>query len=182
MTEIPREFICPITFEIMEDPIICCDGYTYEKSVILNLPNSISPLTRQPIDKNNLIPNRNLKDAIERYNASPDNTQLKKLSNMSKLEKFELEQKIKKQEMENKIKKELLEKQKRDNEEFLKKQKEKEQETELVRILEMFNAQNTALFNYGDFSVFNGGMNQYRSTTYTYTDCGKKNIYLQLIC
>ena len=174
MTEIPREFICPVTFEIMEDPVICCDGYTYEKSVILNLPNSISPLTRQPIDKNNLIPNRNLKDAIERYNASPDNTQLKKLSNMSKLEKFELEQKIKKQEMENKIKKELLEKQKRDNEEFLKKQKEKEQETELVRILEMFNAQNTALFNYGDFSVFNGGMNQYRSTTYTYTDCGKK--------
>ena len=174
MTEIPREFICPVTFEIMEDPVICCDGYTYEKSVILNLPNSISPLTRQPIDKNNLIPNRNLKDAIERYNASPDNTQLKKLSNMSKLEKFELEQKIKKQEMENKIKKELLEKQKRDNEEFLKKQKEKEQETELVRILEMFNAQNTALFNYGNFSVFNGSMNEHQNITYTYTEVGKK--------
>ena len=173
MTEIPREFICPVTFEIMEDPVICCDGYTYEKSVILNLPNSLSPLTRQPIDKNNLIPNRNLKDAIERYNASSDNTQLKKLSNMSKLEKFELEQKMKKQEMENKIKKELLEKQKRDNEEFLKKQKEKEQETELVRILEMFNAQNTALFNYGDFSVYNGGMNQFKNTTYTFIDCGK---------
>ena len=180
MTEIPREFICPITFEIMEDPIICCDGYTYEKSVILNLPNSISPLTRQPIDKNNLIPNRNLKDAIERYNASPDNTQLKKLSNMSKLEKFELEQKIKKQEMENKIKKELLEKQKRDNEEFLKKQKEKEQEIELNRILEMFNIQNTALFNYGNFSVFNGGMNQFRNTTYTYTDIGKKKYIFNL--
>jgi hypothetical protein len=88
----------------MEDPVICCDGYTYEKSVILNLPDSLSPLTRQPIDKNNLIPNRNLKDAIERYKIS-DNTQLKKLSNMSKLEKFELEQKMKKQEMENKIKK-----------------------------------------------------------------------------
>ena len=96
MTEIPREFICPVTFEIMEDPVICCDGYTYEKSVILNLPNSLSPLTRQPIDKNNLIPNRNLKDAIERYKTSPDNSQNKKLSNMSKLENFELEQKMKK--------------------------------------------------------------------------------------
>jgi len=80
MTEIPCEFICPVTFEIMEDPVICCDGYTYEKSVILNLPDSLSPLTRQQIDKNNLIPNRNLKDAIERY---------KKISNMSKLDIFD---------------------------------------------------------------------------------------------
>lgn len=173
MNEIPHEFICPVTFEIMVDPVICCDGYTYEKSVILNLPNSISPLTRQPIDKNNLIPNRNLKDAIERYKIS-DNTQLKKLSNMSKLEKFELEQKMKKQEMENKIKKELLEKQKRDNEEFLKKQKEKEQEIELNRILEMFNTQNTALFNYGYIKEYNNGMNQIRNTKYEYCKIGEK--------
>jgi hypothetical protein len=180
MTEIPREFICPITFEIMEDPVICCDGYTYEKSVIMNLPNSLSPLTRQPIDKNNLIPNRNLKDVIERYKASPDNTQLKKLSNMSKLEKFELEQKMKKQEIENKIKKELLEKQKRDNEEFLKKQKEKEQEIELNRILEMFNAQNTALFNYGYVKQYNFGMNQFRNTHYEYCKIGEKKYIFSL--
>jgi len=174
MTEIPREFICPVTFEIMEDPVICSDGYTYERKVILNLPNSISPLTRQQIDKNNLIPNRNLKDAIERYKSSSDSSLSKKLSNISKLEKFELEQKIKKQEMEDKIKKELLEKQKRDNEEFLRKQKEKEKDIQLKRILEMFNAQNTALFNYGDFSVYNFSMNQFRNMSYDYTDKGKK--------
>jgi len=174
MTEIPREFICPVTFEIMEDPVICSDGYTYERKVILNLPNSISPLTRQQIDKNNLIPNRNLKDAIERYKSLSDSSLSKKLSNISKLEKFELEQKIKKQEMEDKIKKELLEKQKRDNEEFLRKQKEKEKDIQLKRILEMFNAQNTALFNYGDFSVYNFSMNQFRNMSYDYTDKGKK--------
>lgn len=180
MTEIPREFICPVTFEIMKDPIICCDGYTYEKSVIMNLPNSISPLTRQPIDKNNLIPNRNLKDAIERYKASPDNLQNKKLLNMSKLEKFELEQKIKKQEIENKIKKELLEKQKRDYKEFIKKQEEKNQEIELNRILEMFNTQNTALLNYGYVRQQNNNMNNIINMTYTYYKIGEKKYIFSL--
>lgn len=174
MNEIPREFICPVTFEIMEDPVICSDGYTYERKVILNLPNSISPLTRQQIDKNNLIPNRNLKDAIERYKSSSDSSLSKKLSNISKLEKFELEQKIKKQEMEDKIKKELLEKQKRDNEEFLRKQKEKEKDIQLKRILEMFNAQNTALFNYGYIYVQHNGMNQFRNDGYEYRKIGEK--------
>jgi hypothetical protein len=100
MNEIPHEFICPVTFEIMEDPIICSDGYTYDRNVILNLTNSISPITRQPIDKNNLIPNRNLKDAIERYKMS----QNKKISIMSRLEIFENEQKLKREESKNKIK------------------------------------------------------------------------------
>jgi hypothetical protein len=65
--QIPQEFICPITLTIMDDPVICSDGYTYERSAILQLRNSISPITRQYIDKNNLITNRALKDAIERF-------------------------------------------------------------------------------------------------------------------
>ncbi len=32
--EIPSEWICPITSEIMEDPVICEDGFTYERSAI----------------------------------------------------------------------------------------------------------------------------------------------------
>lgn len=64
---IPQEFICPITFSIMDDPVICEDGYTYERSAILQVPNSISPITRQYINKNNLIPNRAIKDSIQRF-------------------------------------------------------------------------------------------------------------------
>lgn len=64
---IPQEFICPITLSIMDDPVICDDGYTYERDAIIRLPNSLSPMTRQPINKTNLTPNRALKDAIERY-------------------------------------------------------------------------------------------------------------------
>lgn len=70
MDTTPTEFICPITLNIMDDPVICEDGYTYEREAILRLPNSISPMTRQTINKNNLIPNRGLKDAIERFKST----------------------------------------------------------------------------------------------------------------
>ena len=68
MMEIPDEYICPITLEIMVDPVICEDGYTYEKKSILQLRTSISPMTRQLIDTTKLIPNRALKHAIIRFN------------------------------------------------------------------------------------------------------------------
>ena len=68
--QIPQEYICPITLSLMDDPVICSDGYTYERSSILQLRNSISPITRQFIDKNNIIPNRAIKDSIERFKLS----------------------------------------------------------------------------------------------------------------
>lgn len=64
---IPNEFICPITLTIMSDPVICDDGYSYERNAIQSITNNISPMTRQPINKNNLIPNRALKDSIDRF-------------------------------------------------------------------------------------------------------------------
>ena len=68
MNNIPDEFICPITLEVMEDPVICNDGYTYERSAIESITGNVSPMTRQEIDKTNLIPNRALKNCILRYN------------------------------------------------------------------------------------------------------------------
>jgi hypothetical protein len=65
---IPIEYLCPITMDIMTDPVICDDGYTYERSAIQNIPNGISPITRQPINISNLITNRALKDSIKRFN------------------------------------------------------------------------------------------------------------------
>jgi hypothetical protein len=176
MNEIPHEFICPITFEIMEDPIICSDGYTYERNVILNLTNSISPITRQPIDKNNLISNRNLKDAIERYKMS----QNKKISIMSRLEIFENEQKLKKEESKNKIKRELIEKRKRDEEILKKKQKEQQQTIKFNRILNMLNSQNNSLFNYGYTMEYNSSMNQFVNVTYRYEELGRKKYIITI--
>jgi hypothetical protein len=62
LNNIPQEFICPISMEIMQDPVICNDGYTYERSSIMALENLISPITRQRINKNQIFPNRALKE------------------------------------------------------------------------------------------------------------------------
>ena len=67
-SEIPSQYICPITLEIMKDPVICSDGFTYERTTILTLPDNISPMTRQEINKESLIPNIALKQLIEEYN------------------------------------------------------------------------------------------------------------------
>ena len=70
MTNTPEEFICPITLDIMSDPVLCEDGYTYERKAIMSIRNSLSPMTRQPIDIQKLLPNRALKDCIQRYKQS----------------------------------------------------------------------------------------------------------------
>ena len=69
MEDPPEYLCCPITLELMNDPVICTDGYSYERNTIMQYleKNSISPMTKQPIDKKNIFPNRTLKDAIENY-------------------------------------------------------------------------------------------------------------------
>ena len=32
--DVPDEFLCPISQEIMQDPVICSDGSSYERKVI----------------------------------------------------------------------------------------------------------------------------------------------------
>ena len=156
--EIPEEFICPITLDIFKDPVICKDGYTYERNEIEKL--KISPLTREPFNKSDLVPNRNLKNAIETF--------LCKKVRRSKLEEFEQEEKRKKQEREERLKQELLKKQKEDRmkQEILK--KKREEEIMLERILKMFTSQNEATFNGGFIKHYSNGMNNIRNSSYEY--------------
>lgn len=70
--EEPQEYVCIITQELMENPVIAEDGYSYEKEAIqrwMREHRNQSPMTRQVMDPNKLIDNRNLKDAIETYKA-----------------------------------------------------------------------------------------------------------------
>jgi hypothetical protein len=50
---------CPITHEIMRQPVIMQDGYTYEKQAITNWisRNNRSPMTNLPISNFQMIPN-----------------------------------------------------------------------------------------------------------------------------
>jgi hypothetical protein len=73
MASIPEEFLCPITLQIMTDPVIGSDGRTYERTAILQWlrTNPHSPITREPMNRSALKPNYALKSAIERFRAPP---------------------------------------------------------------------------------------------------------------
>uniref|UniRef100_W5KAU8 WD repeat, SAM and U-box domain-containing protein 1 n=1 Tax=Astyanax mexicanus TaxID=7994 RepID=W5KAU8_ASTMX len=70
---IPDEFLCPITHEIMKDPVIAADGYSYEREAIeswINTKTRSSPMTNLPLQTTLLTPNRTLKMAICRWTSS----------------------------------------------------------------------------------------------------------------
>ncbi|XP_040827541.1 WD repeat, SAM and U-box domain-containing protein 1 isoform X4 [Ochotona curzoniae] len=67
---IPDEFICPITRELMKDPVIASDGYSYEKEAMENWISKkkrTSPMTNLVLSSLVLTPNRTLKMAINRW-------------------------------------------------------------------------------------------------------------------
>ncbi|KAL3944142.1 MAG: hypothetical protein SGBAC_001789 [Bacillariaceae sp.] len=63
---LPDHLLCPLTQEPFVDPVIDHEGNTYEKSAILEWLSlhPTSPLTRNHMTENQLIPNRALKHAI----------------------------------------------------------------------------------------------------------------------
>ncbi|XP_078377932.1 WD repeat, SAM and U-box domain-containing protein 1-like isoform X2 [Oculina patagonica] len=68
--DIPDEFLCPITRDIMSDPVIAADGYTYERASIdewLTSGRSTSPMTNAPLKNTTLTPNRMLNMLIQRH-------------------------------------------------------------------------------------------------------------------
>jgi uncharacterized protein YegL len=62
----PSEFLCPITQEIMIDPVVGTDGHTYERDAIVTwlAQHATSPQTRQHMTVSNLAPNWALKNLI----------------------------------------------------------------------------------------------------------------------
>ena len=65
----PDEFYCPITQDLMEDPYMAMDGFTYEKSNILSWykKHETSPMTGLKVEKA-IIPNAAIKNLIANYN------------------------------------------------------------------------------------------------------------------
>ncbi|KAM4631175.1 WD repeat, SAM and U-box domain-containing protein 1 [Polymixia lowei] len=72
-TGIPDEFLCPITRELMREPVIAADGYSYEREAIeswIKTKNRSSPMTNLPLMTTLLTPNHTLKMAIGRWRTS----------------------------------------------------------------------------------------------------------------
>lgn len=68
-TTIPNEFLCPITCEIMKDPVCASDGYTYERKAIEEwlTKKQTSPIMNVSIHGTQLYPNKVLKMLIDKY-------------------------------------------------------------------------------------------------------------------
>lgn len=66
---IPDEFICPLTHEIMEHPLVTRQGFTFEREAIIQWIDETRscPLTRKPLSISNLIHDRHLKARIEQW-------------------------------------------------------------------------------------------------------------------
>jgi hypothetical protein len=69
---IPEHLTCPITLEIMRDPVIAADGHTYERANIEEwlATHDTSPRTNLPLEHGLLISNVNIRKAIDEFNDS----------------------------------------------------------------------------------------------------------------
>ena len=58
-TKVLNEYTCPITAEIMTDPVSTLDGFTYERTAITEWlrTNDISPSTGAKLESKRLVPN-----------------------------------------------------------------------------------------------------------------------------
>ncbi|XP_009334273.1 E3 ubiquitin-protein ligase CHIP-like [Pyrus x bretschneideri] len=69
-SEVPDYLCCKITLDIFRDPVITPSGVTYERSVIrhhLEKVGKFDPITREPLDQSELIPNFAIKEAVQAY-------------------------------------------------------------------------------------------------------------------
>ncbi len=66
---IPSEFLCPINYDIMQEPVMTADGHSYERKAIeLWLQNNnTSPITNERLANKKLVTNWGLKKAIESF-------------------------------------------------------------------------------------------------------------------
>ncbi|KAK3004753.1 hypothetical protein RJ639_018398, partial [Escallonia herrerae] len=68
--QIPPYFVCPIFLEVMQDPVVAADGFTYEAEALkgwLDSGHDTSPMTNLKLANSNLLPNHALRSAIQEW-------------------------------------------------------------------------------------------------------------------
>ncbi|XP_010523754.1 PREDICTED: U-box domain-containing protein 33 isoform X2 [Tarenaya hassleriana] len=66
----PPYFICPVFQEVMQDPHVAADGFTYEAEAIrawLDSGNDTSPMTNAKLSHTSLVPNHALRSVIQEW-------------------------------------------------------------------------------------------------------------------
>jgi len=65
-TSVMPSLLCPITMELLLDPVFTCDGHTFERAAIerwLETKNT-SPLTGEPLESKRLVPNQMIRSMV----------------------------------------------------------------------------------------------------------------------
>ncbi|KAJ1473778.1 hypothetical protein T484DRAFT_1603376, partial [Baffinella frigidus] len=65
-------FMCPLSRRLMEDPVVCCDGKTYDRRYISTWFAGLqqigsklkSPMTNEVLDSDEMTPNVEVRQAI----------------------------------------------------------------------------------------------------------------------
>eukprot|EP00940_MAST-03C_sp_MAST-3C-sp2_P003560 g3560.t1 len=100
--DIPSEFLCPITQDLMVDPVITADGNTYEKESIekwFKLGHLTSPVSGAKLEHDKLVPNLTLKRAIAEFEQENDAVKKKFGAMRSKAESLQTMLEMKKKEL-----------------------------------------------------------------------------------
>ena len=74
-----QDLRCPITLEVMVDPVACSDGFSYERGAIVEViyrGNGLSPLTRERLACE-VYPNFRLRRCIEAWHEEGTASQLR---------------------------------------------------------------------------------------------------------
>ena len=67
--EPPDEFVCPITHDVMEDPVVAADGHTYERAAIERwvAKKLMSPKTGGALGSATIFPNHSIRSQIREW-------------------------------------------------------------------------------------------------------------------
>ena len=69
LVPVPQEFVCPLTLDIMSQPLLSREGHSYEQEAIFSwvAEHGTSPLTREPLGPAQLMRNRALETKIRLF-------------------------------------------------------------------------------------------------------------------
>ena len=76
---IPENFVCPLTLELMTDPLVSKHGHSFERTAVLKWlekGNTTCPITRQPLTMSMLIPNVSLRLRIRAWKSANEADQI----------------------------------------------------------------------------------------------------------
>ena len=72
-SEVPPELQCPLSFEVMEDPVICASGQTYERSAIekwFAMGKRTDPMSGAVLEHTHLVPNVAVRSMCRRHSSA----------------------------------------------------------------------------------------------------------------